>query len=124
MKRKIKGLIVSLLAFAIIFTAAGPSMANGVTINMPTTIYESVERTNIASGTTYEKIMKFTTAGWWNINVLRINLLDPYVEVKGLYNPESVTNRTKVSTLVEKNDAVAGINDFFYFNRFTGPLAP
>ena len=123
MKRKIKGLIVSLLAFAIIFTAAGPSMANGVTINMPTTIYESVERTNIASGTTYEKIMRFTTAGWWNINVLRINLLDPYVEVKGLYNSDSVTNRTKVSTLVEKNDAVAGINgDFFYFNRFTGPV--
>ena len=123
MRRNIRNLLVSLLAIAILLSLAGPSIANNVTLNIPYTIYESVERTNIASGTTYEKIMKFTTAGWWNINVLRINLLDPYVEVKGLYNPESVTNRTKVSTLVEQNNAVAGINgDFFYFNRFSGPI--
>lgn len=121
--KNFKRLLVSLFAIAIILTFAGPSIANNVTLNIPYTIYESVEKTNIASGTTYERIMKFTTAGWWNINVLRINLLDPYVEVKGLYNPESVTNKTKVSTLVEKNNAVAGINgDFFYTNKFSGSL--
>ncbi|NLK43796.1 MAG: phosphodiester glycosidase family protein [Tissierellia bacterium] len=123
MKRNIKSLLIFLLTLAIIFTAAGPTIADSVTINMPATIYESVERTNIASGASYEKIMRFTTAGWWNINVLRINLQDPYVEVKGLYDSDYVTNRSKVSSLVEKNDAVAGINgDFFYFNRFTGPV--
>lgn len=123
MKKYIKKLLSFLFAVVIILSCTAPSLANSVILNIPLTIYENIEKTNIAPGTTYEKIMKFTTAGWWNINVLRINLLNPYVEVKGLYNPESVTKKTKVSTLVELNNAVAGINgDFFYTNKFSGSI--
>lgn len=116
MGKGIRKLFVSILAITIIFTSMTPVLASKITVNMPSSIYETTERNNISSGVVHEKIMRFTTSGWWNINVLRINLSDPYTEIKGLYNPVGIPNRDKVSTLVEKHNAVAGINgDFFNY---------
>ena len=116
MKKNIKKVFVSILAATTVFTSTGPALAAKITVNMPYSIYENVEKHNISSGVVYEKIMRFTTSGWWNINVLRIDLLDPYTEIKGLFNPNGIPNRDKVSSLVEKHDAVAGINgDYFNY---------
>jgi len=116
MRKNFKKVFVSLLAATTVFTSTAPVLANKITVNMPYTIYQNIEKNNISAGVVHEKIMKFTTSGWWNINVLRINLLNPYTELKGLVNPNGLPNRDKVSSMVEKHNAVAGINgDFFNF---------
>lgn len=123
MRKNIKKVFVSILAATTVFTSTGPALAAKITVNMPYSIYENVEKTNISSGVVYEKIMRFTTSGWWNINVLRVNLLDPYTELKGLFNPNGIPSRDKVSSLVEKHDAVAGINgDYFNYTPLPSSL--
>lgn len=123
MRKNLKKVFVSLLAATTIFTSTGPVLASKITVNMPYSIYESIEKNNISSGVVHEKIMRFTTSGWWNINVLRINLLDPHTEIKSLINPSGMPNRDKVSSMVEKHNAVAGINgDFFNYNPIPSTL--
>lgn len=115
MKKRMKKVFVSILAATVISTAT-PSFASTITVNMPRYIYENRDIQHISSGVTHEKILRFTTAGWWNINVLRIDLNDRYTELKGLINPNGIPNRDKVSALVEKHGAIAGINgDYFNY---------
>ncbi|MDU5079784.1 phosphodiester glycosidase family protein [uncultured Tissierella sp.] len=123
MKKNLKKVFVSLLTATTIFTSTGPVLANKITVNMPYSIYQNIEKNNISSGVVHEKIMRFTTAGWWNINVLRINLLDPHTEIKSLINPNGMPSRDKVSSMVEKHNAVAGINgDFFNYSPMPSTL--
>lgn len=117
MKKTIKKTLISVLAAATIFTSTTPSLAKAITVNMPYSIHETKESTNISSGVVHEKIMRFTTAGWWNINVLRINLTDPYTDIQGLISQKGITGRDKVSSMVAKSDAIAGINgDYFNYS--------
>lgn len=117
MKKTIKKVFLSFLALATITTSASPVMAKKITANIPYSIYESKESEHISSGVIHESIQKFSYLGWWNINVLRIDLKDEYTELKGLINPDGIPNRNKVSTLVDKHDAVAGINgDYFNYS--------
>lgn len=86
-------------------------------VSMPSVIYETTNKENIASGVTHENILKFTTAGWWNINVIRVDLTNEYVDIQGLFNENGIPNRGKVSKLVDDSKAVAGVNgDFFNYN--------
>lgn len=117
MRNNIKRIFVSFVAAATIFTISGTALAEKITVNMPYSIYETKEKNNISSGVIHEKIMRFTTVGWWNINVLRVNLNDPYTEIKGLINTNGIPGRDKVSSMVEKHNAVAAINgDFFNYS--------
>lgn len=116
MKKTMKKVFISLLTATTIMTYSSPSLANKITVNMPFAIYETKNAQNISSGVTHENILRFTTAGWWNINVLRIDLNDQYTELKGLINPNGIPIRDKVSNLVDKHGAIAGINgDYFNY---------
>lgn len=116
MKKSTKKVFLSLLAATTILTSSGSALADKITVTMPRVIYESTDSQHISSGVVYEKIMKFTDAGWWNINVLRINLIDQYTELKGLFNPSGIPIRDKVSTMVNKSGAIAAINgDYFNY---------
>ena len=116
MRKRNKKTFLSILAAATIMTSTYPAYANQITVNMPQIIYENTNKQNISSGVVHERIQKFTDQGWWNINVLRINLRDNYTELKGLFNPSGIPSRDKVSALVEKSGAVAAINgDYFNY---------
>ena len=116
MKKSTKKILLSLLAATTILTFSGSALADKITVTMPRVIYESTDSEHISSGVVHEKIMKFTDAGWWNINVLRINLKDQYTELKGLFNPSGMPIRDKVSTMVNKSGAIAAINgDYFNY---------
>jgi len=116
MKKGSKKIFFSILAATTIFTFTTPALANKITVTMPQIIYENKNIEHISSGVTHEKLMKFTTSGWWNINVIRINLNDQYTELKGLINPSGIPNRDKVSTLVNKSGAIAAVNgDYFNY---------
>lgn len=115
-KKRTKKIFISVLAAATIYTSTGPVFANQIVVTMPQTIYESTDSQNLSSGVVHEKIQKFTHAGWWNINVIRIDLTNQYTELKGLFNPNGIPNRDKVSSMVDKSGAIAGINgDYFNY---------
>ncbi len=122
MKKTLKKIVVSVFVGASLVMYTNSALAAKITVNMPYSIYESKESQHLSSGVTHEKILKFTTDGWWNINVIRIDLKDEYTELKGLINPSGIPNRDKVTSLVNKHNAVAAVNGD-YFNYAPLPSA-
>ncbi|HBD65146.1 MAG TPA: exopolysaccharide biosynthesis protein, partial [Clostridiales bacterium] len=79
------------------------------------TVYDLAEQTRLSTGITYERIERYTSAGWMNINVVRANLTDKYTEVKPLTNENGVSVRSPLSSMIKSSGATAGVNgDFFY----------
>lgn len=125
LKKTAKKIFLSLLAATTILSTSAPSLANKITVTMPKPIHETMQSQHLSSGVTHENILRFTTEGWWNINVLRIRLDDQYTELKGLFSQDGLQKQDKVSTMVEKSGAIGGINgDFFYFRPVAGTLGP
>jgi len=84
--------------------------------DMPFVIYETSNSQYLGSGIKYENIKKFTSDGWWNLNVIRVDLTDEYAEVKGLVGQNGISGRDTVSNMVTNSKAVAGVNgDFFNY---------
>ena len=122
MNKKLNTLLVCLLVLATIVSWAQPSLA-AKAINMPFVIYETVESEYLGPGIKYENIKKFTSKGWWNINVVRVDLNNEYAEIKGLMNTKGLSNVDTVSNLVNQSKAVAGVNgDFFNYNPLPHPI--
>ncbi|MDW5300139.1 MAG: phosphodiester glycosidase family protein [Sedimentibacter sp.] len=79
------------------------------------TVYDLSEETRLSTGITYEKTEKYTSSGWMNINVIRVDLNDEYTEVNPIKNEGGVSNRTPLSSMIKSSGAVAAVNgDFFY----------
>lgn len=77
-------------------------------------IYEKRSSEIITSGVTHENIKRFLSSGWLNINVITVDLSNPYVKLDLLTSSEGLHALADVKTMVEANGAVAGINgDFF-----------
>ena len=68
----------------------------------------------ITSGVTYRAVNRFTTDGWVNINIMKVDLDNDNVKVdlltpaNGMYNIDSVLNQATA------NNAVAAINGEFF----------
>lgn len=108
------------LLFVLINTAIPASVE---AMDMPYVIYETSHSKYIGSGIKYENIKKFTTKGWWNINLVRVDLTNEYAEIKGLFSDEGVSVRDTVSNMVTNRKAVAGVNgDFFNYNPIPHPM--
>ncbi|QQY79164.1 uncharacterized protein DUF2233 [Keratinibaculum paraultunense] len=122
MNKHFKKSIVFLLLLCTIISLATPSITADAA-KMPYVIHETVESQYLGSGIKYENIKKFTSKGWWNINVVRVDLTDEYAEVKGLMNDKGLSNTTTVSNMVNQKKAVAGVNgDFFNFSPMPHPM--
>ena len=78
------------------------------------TIYETSSKETITSGATLEKITRFTSDGWLNINVLSIDLSNPNIKVDTMSNSNSIKTLTTVKSLAQSRGAVAGINGGFF----------
>lgn len=122
MKKTVKKIILSVVVGASLLVYTSPALAAKITVNMPYTIYESKQAQHLSSGVEHQNILRFTTSGWWNINVITVDLKDEYTELKGLINPNGIPSRDKVTTLVNKHNAVAGVNGD-YFNYAPLPSA-
>ncbi len=123
MKGKIKKVFISVLAASTIMTSTYSVYASNITVNMPYEIYTSQNQEYLASGVSYESIRKFTALGWWNINVIRIDLENEYTELKGLFNKDGIPKRDSISNMVEKHDVVAGVNgDYFNYKPMPSSL--
>lgn len=123
MKKFSKKITVSLVAIAVILSSFLPFAHVSNAQALPYTIYESKESDYLSSGVIHEHVQKFTAKGWWNLNVLRVDLQDEYTEIKGLFSSKGISNREKVSTMVKESNAIAGVNgDFFEYKPFPSPI--
>lgn len=90
------------------------------------TVHDLSQQTKLSSGITYERIERYTSAGWMNINVIRADLTDTYTEIEPITNEKGVSNRSPLSSMIKSSGATAAVNgDFFYMGDPTytyGPL--
>lgn len=113
MKKPIRVIHILLIVITIIFVSITPLFAANAT-DMPFVIYETKDSQYIGSGILHENIKKFTSKGWWNINLVRVDLANQWAYVGGLYSNDGLSKSDKVSKMVTDRKAVAGINgDFF-----------
>ncbi|HOK49734.1 MAG TPA: phosphodiester glycosidase family protein, partial [Sedimentibacter sp.] len=79
------------------------------------TVYDLSEEIRLSKSITYERIEKYTSSGWMNINVIRADLTDEYTEVKPINSEKGISNRATLSSMIKSSGAVAAVNgDFFY----------
>ena len=122
MKKSFKKFLIYLLVLCTIVTWALPSLATSA-VNMPYVIHEKTSSENLGPGIVYENTKKFTSKGWWNINVVRVDLTNEYAEIKGLMSSKGISSRDTVSNMVTNNKAVAGVNgDFFDYSPVPSPV--
>jgi len=119
MIHKRKSLITLLTVLLVCFLLTGHAEA------LPATIHQDIERYDITSGVTLKKIKRFTDDGWLSINVLRIDLRNPYIKVDTLTNKESIQNLTSTKDLATQKGAVAAVNgSFFILQNEPGLVTP
>lgn len=77
-------------------------------------IYEEKTSEKISSGVTRENIKRFLTSGWLNINVITVDLSNPYVKLDLLTSPDGVGTLENIKVMAESSKAIAAVNaDFF-----------
>lgn len=102
MKKTILGIFISsLLLFNISFAY--------------TKIYDmKSEEIPVSAGVTYKNLKRLTTTGWLNINILKVDLTNKYVNVDMLTSNNGLYNLQTVKEQATSQNAVAAINaDFF-----------
>ena len=67
----------------------------------------------LTSGAVHENIIKFTAEGWFNINVIRVDVTNPYVKLNAIINNESMQKLTSVPSLAISAKAVGAVNAGF-----------
>lgn len=89
------------------------------------TVYDLSEEIRLSRSITYERIEKYTSSGWMNINVIRADLTDEYTEVKPINSQNGISNREPLSSMMKSSGAVAAVNgDFFYMGNPTHTYGP
>ncbi len=121
MKRPIKLTVSLITVFTFLFTLSSTySYAN-----WQNPYYEEAKHQIIRSGVEHEQILRFTDKGWYNVNILRADLDDPYVSLDLLFNKDGIGNRKKLSDLANQNNEVAGgINGDFFNTQGAASLGP
>lgn len=105
-RKSIAVVLITVIIFLLTFNTAAAD--SGI-------IYQtSTGQQGIASGVTLENIVRFTNDGWLNINVLRVDLSDPYVKIDTMTNANSIKSLTSVKSMAGLNGAIAAINGGFF----------
>ena len=79
-----------------------------------TKIYDmKSEEIPVSSGVTYRNLKRLTTTGWLNINILKVDLTNKYVNVDMLTSSNGIYNLQTVKDQATSQNAVAAINADF-----------
>jgi len=100
-----------LLIFVLIFITYLPSaFAQSYQV-----LHEKINERIIAKGVILQNIARFTTIGWFSINVLKVDLSDPDIDLDALFDPRGIGHTTNLLNMSNnKENIVASINtDFF-----------
>ena len=99
-------------------------LLSGNTIFAQPWIHTESSQSNIASGVTHQRILRFGEHGWQQINVVRIILSDENNQLELIQSSNGVSQRDTLSNMMNQLESpVAGINaDFFYLTQPDSPL--
>lgn len=90
---------------------------------MPTLLHQDTNVKYLSSGVTHEHIKQFHADGWWNINVLRVNLEDEYTTVDTIFNKKGIAGTETITNMMKDTEAIGAINaDFFSMGSPSFPL--
>lgn len=113
-------------AMTILMPGLNVSAAEAGTANT-NIIYEKSTKQTVTQGVTTENIVRFTTSGWLNINILRVDLSNKYIKVDTITNPDFAGKLTSTKTLAVQSNAVAAVNASFFTPSSGGtgyPIGP
>ncbi|MDP4093271.1 MAG: phosphodiester glycosidase family protein [Bacillota bacterium] len=108
MKHMRKLIAVVMTAVMIFLLACNTALADS------SIIHETRTSEAITSGVTHESINRFTDNGWVNINVLRVDLSNPYIKLDTMTSPNSIKALSSVKSMAQNNGAVAAVNGGFF----------
>lgn len=78
------------------------------------TLYQKETSSVISSGVTHKNYIRFTSNGWQNINVLKVDLEDKHNNLGLLTSSNGVGTLQNLKTMATNSDSIAAINaDFF-----------
>ena len=112
MKKIQKRLLIFLLIVTLL-TVSIPSFAHA---DWTTAAFESRVQQTIARGVIHEHIQRFTSSGWLNINVLRINLEEETNQLDVLFYPNNLGRKSTLSEIVNQHSNVVGAVNADFFN--------
>lgn len=105
------------LAIITIFSWVFPAFAQEIKL------YEEVDSFPVTRGAHYEFIRRFTSMGFQQIHVLKVDLNSDNINIDTLTPPRGYAVRDSLSKMVQENGAVAGINgDFFVMATPSAPV--
>ncbi|HHV97109.1 MAG TPA: phosphodiester glycosidase family protein [Clostridiaceae bacterium] len=118
--------LTAVLVIVFILSIIPVNVTNAAQQNgLPEVYYQWSNLQILTSGATYENIVKFTTEGWFNINVIRVDLTNPYVKLDAIVNNESIQKLTSVPDLAKSANAVGAVNaGFFNWSKTPGLSSP
>ena len=111
MKLQKKISVVTLVIYILVtyFTPLAYGFSSDEIINV-----EKSQTKIITSGVTQQNIKYFLNSGWLNVNVITVDLTNPYIKLDLLTSPEGTNNLASVKAMAESSKAIAAINaDFF-----------
>lgn len=116
--KKNKKLLGAFLAASLVFSYFTPNSKI-----YASTIYENKESEYLKTGILREHYERFTSAGWQNINVIRIDIKNGYNQIKAIFNQSGISNRSTVKNMVNQSGAVVAVNgDYFNYEPLSSPL--
>ena len=119
LNRFIKKIIVGFSCITITVSSFGATFA------MPTLLHEDKNVKYLSSGVTHEHIKQFHADGWWNINVLRVDLQDEYTTVDTIFNKKGIAGTETITNMMKDTNAIGAVNaDFFSMASPSFPLGP
>ncbi|WP_129598210.1 phosphodiester glycosidase family protein [Anaerophilus nitritogenes] len=89
------------------------------------TVYEQKNESYIAKGIKHEQHLKFTDSGWVNVNVIRVNLDEPYATLDLLFHQNGLGQKARLSELVgQRSDVVGAVNGDFFNMKGAATIGP
>ncbi len=117
--KKITIAVSILLVIFFILSMLAPVFVNAAEI----LIYEKSAEETVTKGVTRKNIIRYTTDGWLNINVIKADLTEQYLSADLLTDLQGGNHMDNVLNLAQENNAVAAINaDFFQRLRGTSDM--
>ncbi|WP_425447114.1 phosphodiester glycosidase family protein [Dethiothermospora halolimnae] len=118
MKKVMKKIMTGVVSVSILLSSGTIGLADE-----PFIIHERLNSEKITGGVSYENLQRFTSDGWWNINVLRIDLNDEYTDIDTIFSDKGVSHKETITNMVKSSNAIAGINgDFFWKTNNNYPI--
>jgi len=108
---------VAILLAALLVLGTTPAFAQEVSL------YKQSRTFPVTAGVTYEEQTLFTSLGWQDIHILKVDLSSKNVDIDSLVPAKGLSQRDSLSNMVNQSNAVAGINgDFFVMATPSAPI--